>query len=549
MSLAPINQVPVEVLVEIFHAYCQDIVSDLPPMNNIHPADTLSAVCSKWRDIIQNTSKIWSFINLTGPLDMEPSENLMTIPSKSLNRCLKMSRNVPLHIGLLSDVSGSPFTSLYNTGPLIKMALQHSSRWQSASLDLVPFIAKKFAKFIKKSSKSQEELFPALQRLHVFTPDLYIPSGAISFPLQRPSLPQLTEFSVSCQNAAQHPNGSVEHNLSVDPAITSLEVCDRFHDEDLTFMDEVTGLRQLCLRQYVGGLTHYVYSSHTLHRLVIRVYVRLMEEVTLSIFSKLTLPALTSLEISQFGTSPNIVWSSLSFDSMIQRSGCALRSLYIEDVQIDYENLVKLIYSVSALEEFTFHERGEENTVSDIGHQLCRLLVWDKDLDPVPRLKDLELRVYSSLNDDLLDSISDLIVSRISSEFGLPANLTYFRYHPLFGSSSEDPDSVMHLLEDQARKSIPNCSGVSFRVILPPEMADSEDDGDDSDDSSSIAITEDSEFGLSLWEEDFPSDNPQILAEETVEGELDILPFEPGVSTSGEFLIGRYYRENEEGHL
>ncbi|THU75113.1 hypothetical protein K435DRAFT_881600 [Dendrothele bispora CBS 962.96] len=100
-------------------------------------------------------------------------------------------------------------------------------------------------------------------------------------------------------------------------------------------------------------------------------------------------------------------------------------------------------------------------------------------------------------------------------------------------------------MEERAKVNVP--SGVSFRVVLPPEEASQSElddfnaEGDSiwSDDSS-VVITEDSDYDQRLWEEEYPSDQSDIAAEEA--GESDILAFEPNVSRDGEILIEQYYR-------
>ncbi|KAK7462133.1 hypothetical protein VKT23_007736 [Stygiomarasmius scandens] len=561
-SLAPIRTVPVEVLSEIFSVYCMDQVIDIP-ITDCHPADILSAVCSQWRVIVNNTPEIWSYLNVTCPLGpkspylREESETILS--RKGLTRCLTMSKNAPLHVTLLS-----PYTEFKNGSSLLELALAHSQRWKCADLEIFPYIASTFVEFLHTSrERSQEDLFFALRKLHVSAHDLYISLDQTSFPLLRSSIPQLEEFSFSCQRAAQMPYGPTTlYKLFIDTEITRLEVFDQFQDEDLAFLDELTALRKMHLWKYVGARALPSLKMHTassLKHLVIRVYIPLFRDAVLSLFSGLTLPALTSLEVSQFGFSPNVVWDKVAFDSMIQRSGCVLHSLYLEEIQIGFEELRTLIQAVPMLRDLTFCEYSKDKSqCSVVGSQLCRLLTWNA-VSPssslLPNLKDIELRVYSSLDDDFLDIISDLVISRTSSlsmsssskaviESGLQEYLSYFRLHSLGGSAIENIDSVMRRLENEARSNIPNCSGVSFRIIVPPDSEASDDSSSSTwSDDSSVVITEDSQHDRQRWEEDFPSDQSDIVAEEEGSSEPEFFPLPP--AATGEILLRRYYDETE----
>ncbi|KAK7444793.1 hypothetical protein VKT23_015110 [Stygiomarasmius scandens] len=520
-SFAPINRAPTEVLAEIFCLYCEDeLIPDRLPLGYAHPAYLLSAVCFRWRNIVENSPKIWSHISA--------SDQLFT--SSLLTHCLTLSRQAPLHI----DISFHPNYTL------LEQLFQQSNRWQSLRMELPSRIASTFTKFLADSSKSQRELFPILRRINVFCPDLYIQTDLGENPLPT-SLPQLREFSFSCQRASRPSDSSP--TLFVDRKITCLEVCDQLHDEDLVFLNSLTSLKRLYLRQYLGSspTDEKIYRSSSLYHLVIRVHIHLLASVNLTLFSRLTLPGLTSLEISQFGVCrEETVWNSSSFISMIQRSSCTLQSLYLEEVQIGFEDLKTLLRAVPTLENFTLIENSQDKAKSTtLGFKLAVLLVWRAFSPLLPRLKDLELRVYSVLDDVLLDVIRDLIISRTSpnaAEAPLRENLTYFRYHPLCGAVKtfdEDPDLVMRNVEKQVKANIP--SGVSFCLVLPPEEISESESGDhDADDvisdDSSVVVTDDSDYDQNYWEDD-----------EEEEGETDILHFDPGVSSGGEILFEQYY--------
>ncbi|THU83885.1 hypothetical protein K435DRAFT_419629 [Dendrothele bispora CBS 962.96] len=548
-SFAPINRAPTEVLAEIFNLYCEDEILDMPLMGYTHPADLLSIVCFRWKNTVENTPKLWSRISV--------ASTRQTFVPRVLTRCLTLSRKAPLHIDALTAMSQVWYSPaiIHNIELRLEAALQHSDRWESVSMDLVPQTTPVFTKYLRGSSKSQEDLFPLLRMINIFSPDLYISQDQSSLPFRRASLPHLNEFSVSCQNASR-PHG-LGSKLLVDPEITCLEVCGQFYDKDLIILNELTSIKQLNLRQYVGsrGLPtdDKIYSSSSLRHLVIRVHIRLLTSVNLTLFSHLTLPALTSLEISQFGTSQDeAVWNPSSFISMIQDCPCMLRSLYLEEIQIGFEDLTTLLRAMTTLENLTFLEHNKNKAKpSNVGFNLAVLLVWRTFSPLLPRLKDLELRVYSALDNVLLDVIRDLIVSRTSSsgtDSLLCEHLTYFRYHPLFGTAEtldDDPDLVMCSMEERAKVNVP--SGVSFRVVLPPEEAsqseldDCNAEGDSiwSDDSS-VVITEDSDYDRRPWEDEYPSDRSDIAAEEA--GESEILAFDSNVSGDGEILIEQYYR-------
>ncbi|KAF5336633.1 hypothetical protein D9758_015940 [Tetrapyrgos nigripes] len=261
-----------------------------------------------------------------------------------------------------------------------------------------------------------------------------------------------------------------------------------------------------------GDIIHLPSVSH----LVVRAFhdIDSVTSVTLTLFSHLSLPNLTSLEISQFGSNPNgTIWSSSSFSTMIQNSGsaCRLRSLYLDEIQISLEDLIALLRLTPDLTHLTFCEYGANDTETDVGATLFSLLTWSQSsgdtlpddgphqsIGILPFLSDIDLRTRSYLDHTLMESICDLIESRtsLSSHFlsSNPTNslwsgvctLKYFRFEPTFSGSPyivSGTEQDMDRFEKLARRS--SLSRKAFFVVVPsiPVGSDDEDFCMDSDES------------------------------------------------------------------
>ncbi|KAF5338237.1 hypothetical protein D9758_012846 [Tetrapyrgos nigripes] len=309
--LAPIAKLPRELLEEIFQHYCRDEYEELPLIGE-HPADKLSSVCTLWRDIAQSSPMLWSYVHLPGfsLLGSATSANNPddhTLPAyaatakETLARCLALSKDASLHIifscNMRSDLKGINVD-------LLHQMLVHSRRWSSAdiTLDSLDAVSRAFSRVLSESSP-----FPCLQQLHLQIGDLYAPHN--EFQMSRlSSLPSLRQFSVTCYDISQHSSPSCKSLIG--SGITSLDVFDEIHDNDLIFLNQFDRLRHLYLPNYQGArlgsaLCEAAVHSSSIRHLVLRAKIHLHTTVTLTLFSQLCLPNLHSLEISQFGLSPD----------------------------------------------------------------------------------------------------------------------------------------------------------------------------------------------------------------------------------------------------
>ena len=92
-NLAPIDDLPDELLVEIFWKLSQSLCPDDAPPGKVgcqHGYSWLSVlrVCRRWRRITVNTSKLYSFIDYRSPLLAQ--------------MCLRRSGDIPIHVYMQS---------------------------------------------------------------------------------------------------------------------------------------------------------------------------------------------------------------------------------------------------------------------------------------------------------------------------------------------------------------------------------------------------------------------------------------------------------------
>jgi len=205
--ISPICNIPVELLTEIFRVYCEDEVLDESPIFK-HPADVLSAVCSQWKNIVENSPGIWSCISVTigRTRDSEPAAR------RVLDRCLGMSKQSPLNVVCSKGWHNRTSVSL------LKMALEHSERWQSADIEFDSSdVTALIAQFLERSpGQSHGTLFPMLRTLKIISPfwGVYIPFYRAPLPFQPSYLPRVREFSLSCRGASMESEESLETSIN-----------------------------------------------------------------------------------------------------------------------------------------------------------------------------------------------------------------------------------------------------------------------------------------------------------------------------------------------
>ncbi|KAF5336626.1 hypothetical protein D9758_015931 [Tetrapyrgos nigripes] len=509
--LAPISRLSKDVLAEVFEHYCREEVEDLP-LIHAHPADIISSVCALWKEIAYITPTLWSYIHISGvanPFAKNPIDHEAT--RLTLARVLTLSRDAPLHI-LFSCDSTEWHKDRLNL-ELLHDLFKHSYRWSSADILIdseINLVSKAFHFFFTASSASSQQCpFPLLQSLHLCIDKgdgIYISDPRATFvPTDGPSLPALRDFSVTCYSVAvpmpTSPLGRPSWRLLVDPAlITSLEAVEQFHDKDLLVLGQFKSLQRLLLRNYQGiaqepsgDLDERIVHLSSITHLVIRPHMYFGSTVTLTLFSRLSLPNLTSLEISQFGSCPDPlgIWSATGFAEMVEHSSCNLRSLFLDEIQINLEDLMDLLRLTPCLTHLTFCEYGEPDVETEVAAAIFSYLTWStpgQNDGNLPKLTDIDLRTRSFLDHVLMGKICDLLESRMSGEV---STLKYFRFEPRLSSSPDiagytDPGPEVLRFEELVRGSL---SRKAFFLVIPDfsgsTCSDSEQDSDSEVDSDS----------------------------------------------------------------
>ncbi|KAJ8077626.1 hypothetical protein PM082_002058 [Marasmius tenuissimus] len=132
-----IRRLPVEILLNIFRLCCDgmDIAeASTPPgtggWSSMHPALTLSLVCSRWRTIVHNAPHLWSkiLISIINPQHIISVSNMI---HRLTQFCLDRSQTQPLYISFGRCYPGNLSLAF---GELVK----HSARWKDVQLFYLP---------------------------------------------------------------------------------------------------------------------------------------------------------------------------------------------------------------------------------------------------------------------------------------------------------------------------------------------------------------------------------------------------------------------------
>jgi hypothetical protein len=122
MSLAPVRQLPNEVLVQIFERFAPCAENEWDPVH----LWLLSHVCSRWRNIILNTSRWWSTIAyICSPSHLTNSSRLAMQ--------MQLSKSQPLHV-IIQDYRPSPKEYRTLLGTFTNVLWLHFFRINSAAI-------------------------------------------------------------------------------------------------------------------------------------------------------------------------------------------------------------------------------------------------------------------------------------------------------------------------------------------------------------------------------------------------------------------------------
>ncbi|QRV89109.1 pyrolysin [Ceratobasidium sp. AG-Ba] len=97
-KLVPVNALPSEVLSQIFIYAMPQVKDSLGEIQIPHPANVITSVCSRWRQVSIATSSLWSCINIIRRENDERHRNFL----KLVDIWLKRSTTVPLHLHIAS---------------------------------------------------------------------------------------------------------------------------------------------------------------------------------------------------------------------------------------------------------------------------------------------------------------------------------------------------------------------------------------------------------------------------------------------------------------
>ncbi|KAG8956956.1 hypothetical protein FRC03_010664 [Tulasnella sp. 419] len=156
-QLSPIGSLPTELLMMIFESLTKTNYEDIGPS---HTSTLLSGVCSRWRDMILSTPRLWNHI------DSGYCQEL-------LEASIERSRNIPLYINIKEQAE---LATMQHQEALCSLLLTHLSRWGS-------FFCSSRSLYERMSLLWMDIRMPFFQRFSLFFYvgyELQIPSAVVS---------------------------------------------------------------------------------------------------------------------------------------------------------------------------------------------------------------------------------------------------------------------------------------------------------------------------------------------------------------------------------
>ncbi|KAJ3523634.1 hypothetical protein NMY22_g11351 [Coprinellus aureogranulatus] len=336
-----INDLPRELLEEIFREFLHgttattfwEEATPLPgsfsrikalPRTKTTPL-ILAHVCSHWRDTLMSTPSLWSKLLVSCP---EPSD----IPL--FERWLELSSSCPLDLtiiqGSMAD-SGviDPETVESVAYRVLQLALQHSGRWRTVTLQLDQYAESMFAAHSLSTPLLQdirfhlggwsEEGCDALSRLVSSSPSL-----------------QAATWGRMCRMAPFIRNMDWSKLLRIDLQFITTSDLEQI-------LQETTHLQSIVIRDLEEDtLPDSIIRLPHLSSLSVGSYNDLSP-----LFDLLCLPALSSLTLNRgFGSTTDAGWTSLT--RLVDRSGCRILALEWSHHALSEQTLVQFLRNASS---------------------------------------------------------------------------------------------------------------------------------------------------------------------------------------------------------
>ncbi|KAK1233904.1 hypothetical protein PQX77_002910 [Marasmius sp. AFHP31] len=334
--LAPVQQMPSEILNEIFSNFCSSHDILLPPDSDTLPSPVaLSMVCGRWRDICLSSTGLWSFITIYTS-HWDEGLRMQWLLKLVLDLFMERSKGHQLHASLCIDHTTPPDGGFMD---IVDVALgtleRHSHRWSDMEFDL-------------NHTAMQHPVFSRvgnLSMLHTFTLRTYGLGTGKDLRLIR-SASALRHLSLSLFgipiNVDDVPWAQLEELELVlgEEAPSPLEIVVLCHN-----------LRQLKLRDRES-------DSNQSRRHIASDLTSLIICAPNSLFlDHATLPKLSSFDVSFQRYEPHSKWDPVPFRNMLLRSQCSVTSFSLSNADITDIEVISLLRIMPTLNCVHVHER------------------------------------------------------------------------------------------------------------------------------------------------------------------------------------------------
>lgn len=434
-ALAPVRNIPAEVLCEIFLAHIHDSRYERGPFYMKGPWVT-SQVCGWWREVSLTCAPLWSYIDINGRDETDLDSPF--ISSNAVRAWISRCGNTPLHI--TCHGMGYQRAQTYDT-EVIGILTDVSERWRSANIEVPPH-------HLNLLDRVKGRL-PLLYRLH-----LHLRRGQIER-----DHPMVDAF-------ADAPQLRVVSLTRVNPTFVALpwaqilqytSSINRSWPHHLAVLNQASSLQKYTLDTFAGAY-HYNGTEMTTHRQLRTLVLQLSFHTTVDFgfLDSITLPALEDVTIvnpyapSQFAAQ---VTSMDAFTSLLHRSSSPLKTLRLLNIP---ESTISLLQGVLASPSmttvtdlhlrfsFTFDDRDWGAICLLLGLLTTPIQEGGHRGLPLPHLERICIGfgagVHSFLREQSIRSIIDMVASRCRPvENGPSANETLESSYALKAVHLYDP--------------------------------------------------------------------------------------------------------------
>lgn len=417
--LSPIRTMPTEILSLIFDYLCSNIGFS----NRARPI-VLASVCYRWRSIAVSYPSIWTCINTSrhSPRMDERTRNFLQL-------YLDRSQDMPIRIHASDFPSGSPDSTLLST------LAAHAHRWSRATLSLTPDGYNTLFRALKGKSLT------LLRKFSLYGPSLDdIPAA---FPCDA-LMTACNLDSLTFQKATKYPE-----NLGL--PLEKIRILNLIDYDDpaliLRCIAQTINLRHIritatsdCQLESRGLLPEVVVATEALH-LSLRMG-NFSGDLFEKVLSILSAPALQHLKLAlplpeecPTKCSPKLddIFRLKPISEFIVRSGCRLRSLRVENVNVHENDLIQVLENTPTITTLVLHELhpGVNSPTPRvltprrwITDKLLRHLTVTPNVPvTLPRLKHLDILLSCRISEIEEDLLLRMAVSRTNPDLPKGARL------------------------------------------------------------------------------------------------------------------------------